>query len=155
VAGAVSLRRRDVAAGSLLSPRAGCHRTDDRRIEVIAALRRLRLTGLQIAECLNMAHSTGSGILTPGRDGKLGRLGLEPAQRYERERPGELIHIDAKKLGRIQGGAGKRFTDGQRRHYTGQRTDTEGSVRRIVGWECVHDAIDDATRPGLRRSTPR
>lgn len=78
--------------------------------------------------------------------GKLGRLGLERAQRYERERRGELIHIDVKKLGRIQGGAGKRFTDGQRRHYTGQRTDTDGSVRRILGWEYVHVAIDDATR---------
>ncbi len=39
--------------------------------------------------------------------GKLGRLGLEPALRYERERPGELIHIDVKKLGQIKGGAGK------------------------------------------------
>ena len=42
--------------------------------------------------------------------GRLGRLGLEPAERYERERPGELIHIDVKKLGRIHGGAGKRVT---------------------------------------------
>ena len=43
--------------------------------------------------------------------GKLGRLGLEPAERYERARPGELIHIDVKKLGRIQSGAGKRVRD--------------------------------------------
>ncbi len=48
-----------------------------------------------------MAHSTVSGILTRIGMGKLRRLGLEPAQRYERERPGELIHIDVKKLGRI------------------------------------------------------
>ncbi len=60
-----------------------------------------------------MALSTVSGILARIGMGKLGRLGLEPAQRYEREHPGELIHIDVKKLGRIQGGAGHRIT-GQR-----------------------------------------
>jgi transposase InsO family protein/transposase len=122
------------------------NRTDERRIEVIAALRRLRLTALEIAECLQMAHSTVSGILTRIGMGKLGRLGLEPAQRYEREQPGELIHIDVKKLGRIQGGAGKRVGDRLRRHYTGQRTDAEGAVRNVVGWEYVHVAVDDATR---------
>src|SRR5215207_3510604 len=62
------------------------NRTDERRIEAIAALRRLRFTGPEISETLGMALSTVSGIL--------GRLGLEPAERYERERPGELIHID-------------------------------------------------------------
>ena len=93
-----------------------------------------------------MALSTVSGILTRIGMGKLGRLGLEPAVRYERERPGELIHIDVKKLGRIQGGAGKRVRDGLRRHYIGQRTDAAGVRRQIVGWECVHIAIDDATR---------
>ncbi len=79
-------------------------------MQAIAALRRLRFTGPEIAETLGMALSTVSGILTRIGMGKLGRLGLEPAQRYERERPGELIHIDVKKLGRIQGGAGKRIT---------------------------------------------
>jgi hypothetical protein len=64
-----------------------------------------------------MALSTVSGILTRIGMGKLGRLGLEPAQRYERARPGGLIHIDVKKLGRIQGGAGKRARDGLRQHY--------------------------------------
>jgi hypothetical protein len=64
-----------------------------------------------------MALSTVSGIRTAIGLGKLGRLGLEPAVRYERERPGELIHIDVKKLGRIQGGAGKRVRDGLRKHY--------------------------------------
>jgi hypothetical protein len=92
-----------------------------------------------------VAHSTVSGILTRIGMGKLGRLGLEAAQRYERERPGELIHIDVKKLGRIHDGAGHRVT-GKRGHYTGQRTDTEGRVRNVVGWEFVHVAIDDATR---------
>ena len=82
------------------------HRTSEQRVEAIAALRRLRFTGPEIAEMLGMALSTVSGILTRIGMGKLGRLGLEPAVRYERERPGELIHIDIKKLGRIQRGAG-------------------------------------------------
>jgi transposase len=120
------------------------NRTDECRVEVIAALRRLRLTGLEIAECLGMAHSTVSGILTRVGMGKLGRLGLEPAQRYERQRPGELIHIDVKKLGRIQGGAGHRIAGPQ--HYTPRRNDAAGVRRKTVGWEYVHVAIDDATR---------
>src|SRR5436190_16421244 len=86
------------------------HRTSERRVQAIAALRRLRFTGPEIAEVLGMASSTVSGILTRIGMGKLGRLGLGPAQRYERARPGELIHIDVKKLGRIHAGAGKRIT---------------------------------------------
>jgi transposase InsO family protein len=123
------------------------NRTDERRVEVIAALRRLRMTGAEIAETLGMALSTVSGILTRIGMGKLGRLGLEPAQRYERERPGELLHIDVKKLGRIHDGAGHRFT-GQpgQRQAAGTRTDAEGIRRKQVGWEYVHIAIDDATR---------
>ena len=121
------------------------HRTDEKRIEVIAALRRLRFTGPEIAETLGMALSTVSGILTRIGMGKLGRLGLEPAQRYERDRPGELIHIDVKKLGRIQGGAGKRITGVERNSKT-TRTDRSGVRRCTRGWECVHIAIDDCTR---------
>ena len=128
------------------APEVVANRTDERRVEVIAALRRLRMTGAEIAETLDMALSTVSGILTRIGMGKLGRLGLEPAQRYERARPGELIHIDVKKLGRIQGGAGHRVTSRPNRHYTGQRTDAEGAVRNVVGWEYVHVSIDDATR---------
>jgi transposase InsO family protein len=127
------------------APSMVANRTDDRRVEVIAALRRLRLTGLEIAECLQMAHSTVSGILTKLGMGKLGRLGLEPAQRYERERPGELIHIDVKKLGRIHDGAGHRIT-AKRGRSISRRTDAEGKIRQTVGWEYVHVAIDDATR---------
>src|SRR6516225_2226948 len=100
------------------------HRTEEERVQAIAALRRLRFTGPEIAECLGMALSTVSGILTRIGMGKLGRLGLEPARRYERERPGELIHIDVKKLGRIKGGAGHRVSG--KRRYTGSRTDAEG-----------------------------
>ena len=129
------------------APTIVANRTEDHRIEVIAALRRLRMTGAEIAETLEMALSTVSGILTRIGMGKLGRLGLEPAQRYERARPGELIHIDVKKLGRIQGGAGKRVRDGLRRpNYTPVLKDAAGVPRRTVGWEYVHVAIDDATR---------
>ncbi len=122
------------------------NRTDERRVEVIAALRRLRMTGAEIAEVLEMALSTVSAVLTRIGMGKLGRLGLEPAVRYERARPGELLHIDVKKLGRIQGGAGKRVRGGVRRHYTPRRRDAAGIDRNTVGWEYVHVAIDDATR---------
>jgi transposase InsO family protein len=122
------------------------HRTSEQRVQAIAALRRLRFTGPEIAETLGMALSTVSGILARIGMGKLGRLGLEPAVRYERQRPGELIHIDVKKLGRIQGGAGKRVRDGLRQHYNRTRTDAAGKRRNTVGWEFVHIAIDDCTR---------
>jgi transposase InsO family protein len=128
------------------APSIVANRTDDRRVEVIAALRRLRMTGAEIAETLEMALSTVSGILTRIGLGKLGRIGLEPAERYERARPGELIHIDVKKLGRIQGGAGKRITGGHGRNGDPRRRDRSGVDRRVIGWEYVHVAIDDATR---------
>src|SRR3989440_3324418 len=112
------------------------NRTEERRIEVIAALRRLRMTGAEIAETLGMALSTVSGILNRIGMGKLGRLGLEPAQRYERARPGELIHIDVKKLGRIVGGAGKRIRGGGN-HYTGRLTDAARKRRGTAGWDYV------------------
>ncbi len=113
-------------------PTVVANRTDERRVEAIAALRRLRFTGAEIAELLGMALSTVSGILTRIGMGKLGRMGLEPAQRYERVRPGELIHIDVKKLGRIHGGVGHRFAGkpGQRR-AAGSRTDADGHRRNL------------------------
>jgi transposase InsO family protein len=128
------------------APNLVANRVDERRVEVIAALRRLRMTGAEIAETLDMALSTVSGILTRIGLGKLGRLGLEPAQRYERARPGELIHIDVKKLGRIQGGAGKYWRSEPRQQPRPTRTDAAGVRRRQFGWEFVHVAIDDATR---------
>jgi transposase InsO family protein len=128
------------------APSRVANRTDERRVEVIVALRRLRFTGAEIAELLGMALSTVSGILTRAGMGKLGRLGLEPAQRYERQRPGELIHVDVKKLGGIRGGAGKRVRDGRRRHYNPRRTDAKGVRHYGIGWDYVHIAIDDATR---------
>ena len=126
------------------APQTVANRTEQRRVAVIAALRRLRFTGPEIAETLGMPLSTTSGILARIGMGRLGRRGQEPAVRYERARPGELIHIDVKKLGRIKGGAGKRVTG--RPHYTARRRDAAGVDRNTVGWEYVHIAIDDATR---------
>jgi transposase InsO family protein len=115
------------------------NRTPERRVEAIAALRRLRFTGIVIAELLGMAETTASGILTRIGMGRLGRLGLEPAARYERSRPGELIHIDVKKLGRI-------LRPDHR--VTGDRRDrlTANCGHGIAGWEFVHVCVDDATR---------
>jgi transposase InsO family protein len=121
-------------------------RTSEQRVEAIAALRRLRFTGPEIAETLGMALSTVSGVLTRIGLGKLGRLGLEPAQRDERERPGELIHIDVKKLGRIERGAGHRITGFANRRRNPTKRDAAGVDRYTVGWEYVHIAIDDCTR---------
>ncbi len=144
--------RRFVAQGEVglldrsSAPATVANRTDEPRVAAIAALRRLRFTGPEIAELLVMPVSTVSGILTRIGMGRLGRLGLEAAERYERERPGELIHIDVKQRGRIQGGAGKRVRDGHRRHYQPRFTDRDGKRRHTVGWDFVHVAIDDCTR---------
>jgi transposase InsO family protein len=59
---------------------------------------------------------------------------MEPANRYEHEHPGDLLHLDTKKLGRIVGGPGHRATGDRRKRARG------------VGWEVLHVAIDDATR---------
>jgi transposase InsO family protein len=126
------------------APARVANRTPDDRVQAIACLRRLRFTGPEIAELLSMALSTVSGILTRIGMGKLGRLGLEPARRYERARPGELVHIDVKKLGRIEKGAGHRATG--RKHYRRTFTDRHGHRRETTGWEFVHVAIDDCTR---------
>ena len=120
------------------------NRTPEERIEVIAALRRLRMTGAQIAEVLGMADQTVSGILTRIGMGRLGRLGQDEPVRYERSRPGELIHVDVKKLGRIENGAGKRFFG--RTHHNSRLTAADGVRRGVTGWDYVHIAIDDATR---------
>jgi transposase InsO family protein len=121
------------------------NKTDPSTVKLICDLRRLRFTGPEIAELLERPLSTVCAILKREGLGKLGRLGLAPAQRYERARPGELVHIDVKKLGRIVGGAGKRVWGGSS-HYTGSFTDAAGRVRGKAGWDFVHIAIDDATR---------
>ena len=122
------------------------HRTPVERVEVIALLRRLRMTSTEIAECLGMALSTVSAVLKRIGLGKLNRLqALEPPNRYERRHPGELLHIDIKKLGRIgPKGPGHRVTG--KRHANPTRAEASGRLRRQVGWEFVHICVDDATR---------
>jgi len=127
------------------APTVVANRTAERTVQAIAALRRLRFTAPELAELLDMPLSTVSGILHRIGMGKLGRLGLQPVVRYERQRPGELMHVDVKKLGRIEGGAGKRVT-GRRRNPDPRRRDSDGIERRMKGWDYVHIAVDDATR---------
>jgi transposase InsO family protein len=128
------------------APHRVANRTPEARVEVIMGLRRLRFTAAEIAEALGMALSTVSGILRRVGMGRLGRLGLEQPVRYERSRPGELVHIDVKRLGRIEGGAGKRISGGGKRHYRPTFTDLDGHRRHSVGWEFVHVAVDDYSR---------
>lgn len=116
-------------------PRRVRNRTPRRRVEKILALRRRKRTAWEIAQRLRMPWSTVSRILQ--REG-LGRLRmLEPParpRRYERERPGELLHFDVKPLGRWRRGPGHRATGDRRNRDRG------------AGWEYVHVAIDDASR---------
>ena len=110
------------------------HRTSERNVRRIKKLRMRRLAAFQIARILGMARSTVSAVLV--------RLGLnrlkvlepkEPANSYEHARPGDLLHLDIKKLGRIRG-IGHRI-DGVRKH-----------TARGIGWEFAHVCIDDHSR---------
>jgi len=127
------------------APRRVANRTPAERVAVIVSLRRLRMTAAEIAETVGMPLSTVSVILRRHGIGKLGRIGLEQPVRYERSRPGELVHIDVKKLGRIKGGAGWRVTGGKH-HYNTTRTDGSGKRRHTVGYDYVHVAVDDYSR---------
>jgi len=118
--------------------------TPQATVERIEALRRQRLTGKAIAAEAGVSPATVSRILK--------RLGLntlkalepaEPVRRYEREHPGELIHIDIKKLGRFN-------RTGHR--ITGDRTGQ--SRTRGIGWEFVHVCIDDASRIAFTQIKP-
>jgi transposase InsO family protein len=125
------------------APRRVHNVTPPERVEAIAALRRVRLTGPEIAEILGMATSTVSAVLKRVGLGRLSRLDPpEPVRRYERSRPGELIHVDVKKLGRISAkGAGHRVTGNRRSQFR-----DGGDRRGATGWERVHVCVDDATR---------
>jgi transposase InsO family protein len=110
-------------------------------IEKIERLRRQRWTGKQIAAETGVSPATVSRVLSRLGLHKLSALEPEPVRRYERERPGELIHLDIKKLGKI-GSIGHRIT--------GRQT---GVVNRHlgIGWEFVHVCIDDASRIAFSR----
>jgi transposase len=106
------------------APRHVHNATSPERVEAIAALRRLHLTGPEIAEILEMATSTVSAVLKRVGLGRLSRLEpSEPVRRYEKRRAGELIHIDVKKLGRIstQGSGAPRHRQAQHRDQARSR----------------------------------
>ena len=116
------------------APRHCRHKVPAERVAEIERWRRQRLSGPAIARQLAMPASTVGGILRRLGLGKLGALEPRPpVVRYQRERPGELFHIDTKKLGRIEA-VGHRIT--------GDRRDS----KRGAGWEAVHVCIDDASR---------
>ncbi len=100
------------------------------------ALRRLRFTQSQIAQVLKLSPSRTQRVVAAVGLGKLSALEPPvPDNRYERSRPGELVHVDIKKLGRF-------YQPGHR--VTGDRSDNR--LRGVKGWEFLHVAIDDRTR---------
>jgi transposase len=125
------------------APRRIPHKTAPERVQEIVRLRRLRWTAARIAVALGVALSTVSAILKRVGLGKRSKLEPpEPPNRYERGRPGELIHVDVKKLGRILK-PGHRVTGTKR----GQaKTHRDGKPVGLAGWEFVHVAIDDHSR---------
>jgi hypothetical protein len=126
-------------------------RTSDDRVAVIVLSRRLRMTAAEIAETLAMPLSTVSVVLKRQGLGRLGRIGLEQPQRYERSKPGELVHVDLKKLGRIRG-VGHRIS-GNRASQGKIRIDG----RLTAGWEYVphRDRRPTAGPPRSRSTTTR
>jgi transposase InsO family protein len=121
------------------APRRIPHRTPAARVRVVAALRRLRLTAAEIAELLGMPLSTVSAVLRRLGLGRLSRLApIEPPNRYERRHPGELLHVDVKKLGRIARPGHRAFGRSSQRGWQRRRFQQ--------GWEYVHVCVDDATR---------
>jgi len=115
-------------------PRRMPSKTPEEKISQIMALRHQRLTGSEIAARLCLPRSTVARILQRAGLGRLASLEPpEPVRRYEKQFPGELLHLDIKKLGRI-GAIGHRVTGDYRRRARG------------VGWEFVHVCVDDRSR---------
>ncbi len=112
----------------------------------IVALRQRRMSGPRIADQLGLALSTVGDVLRRHGLGRLPPLAPRPpVVRYERARPGELLHIDAKKLGRIHPGVlGHRITGDRARHGPGGAT----------GWEVLHVAVDDCSRVAYAELLP-
>ena len=110
-------------------------RTPADRVEAILRLRRLRMTAAEIAEILGMALSTVSLILKRSGLGHRSRLEpLEPVNRYEHQRPGELVHLDVKKLARFDRPGHRLLGRGRGRFETG------------AGYEYLHVCVDDYSR---------
>ena len=116
-------------------PRTSPARTPVKVEAVIERLRRSRMTSSAIAAALKMAVSTVCAVLARLGLNRLSRLEApEPANRYCRRHPGELIHLDIKTLGRFARPGKRRLGEGPGRHT------------RQAGWEAVHVAVDDASR---------
>jgi transposase InsO family protein len=110
-------------------------RTPADRVEAVILLRRLRMTAAEIAQVLRMALSTVSLILKRSGLGRRSRLEpLEPVNRYEHQRPGELVHLDVKKLARFDRPGHRMLGRGRGRFETG------------AGYEYVHVCVDDYSR---------
>ena len=126
-------------------PRRSPRRLPDERVRAIEALRRLWMTAAEIAEILSLPLSTVSLWLRRIGLGKRSRLQPpEPPSRYERRHPGELVHVDIKRLSRISTrGAGHRVLGHRRSQYRPHR---DGRKRGITGYEYVHVMIDDHSR---------
>jgi transposase InsO family protein len=119
------------------APRRIPRRTPHAVEALIEQLRRLRMTSTRIAAELGMAVSTVGAVLARRGLNRLSRLEpTEPPNRYERRHPGDLVHLDVKKLGRFHR-PGHRVTG---RHAAG------AYAQRGAGWERVHVAIDDYSR---------
>lgn len=134
------LSRRDASPGTELHDRSSrparvAGRTPRMWEDIVVLLRRCRMTGPQIAKDLRLAPATVARVLKREGLERLSRLdAVERANRYEHRRPGDMLHLDVKKLGRIAGLHGHRIT--------GDRS----KRRRGAGWDYVHVAIDDRTR---------
>lgn len=143
--------RREGMAG--LVDRSSCpHRlpraTPKETVEQVIALRRERITGKQIARTLGLSTATVSRVLRRNRLSRLRDLDPPaPVRRYEKAHPGELIHIDSKKLGRFSA-VGHRIT-GDRTKQSNARGRGEGA-----GWEFVHVCVDDASRIAFSQILP-
>jgi transposase InsO family protein len=124
------------------TPARSPRRTPQAMVAAIEGLRRERLSGPRIARRLGLPVSTVGAVLRRLGLGRLRTLDERPEiVRYERATPGELIHIDTKKLGRI---------DGIGHRITGDRT----SRKRGLGWEHLHVAIDDCSRLAFTELLP-
>ncbi len=118
-------------------PRSSPARTSDTVRRRVLELRFKRLTGREISETIGLPRATVSRILRKAGVGRLRSLEPpEPPNRYEHKHPGELLHIDIKKLGRIVGGPGHRIHGDRTRRSRG------------VGWEHVYVCVDDHSRLG-------
>jgi transposase InsO family protein len=139
-------RFRDEGAAGLVDRSSRPHRlrqpTPDATLEQIATLRRQRWPGDQIAKQVGVSPATVSRVLQRLGLGKLRALApAEPIRRYERANPGELIHLDIKKLGRF---------DQIGHRITGERA----GQSRGAGWEFVHVCLDDASRIAFAQVLP-